>query len=285
MIEKNVRQFFDTARERYRIMLRKAKGAPPPYTEDPIFRKWRFCNTFREDDKTTVWFRRHVRGFVQRRAEDAIRATIGCRWFNRISTWEKIQAVDPELLISWETAKVRPILTGVAPVVTGAYIIKTPDGESKLEGILWCLDQILPDVEHLAARLEPETTCEGFWTVLQTYPYLGGFMAYQIVSDLIHTCVLKDAPDRMSWTCPGPGSTRGISWIMNDRPDIYTRSSRTDVAAMLVHMRSLLACGQDTTYWSGGVPEWEMASIQHWLCEYDKYRRASAGQDQKRRFS
>lgn len=286
MIEANIKQFFTTARERYRILLRRqTPGKVAPFTEDKIFQTWRFCNTFREDDKTTVWFRHNVRGPLQRRAEDVIRATIACRWFNRISTWELIQQRDATQLIEWNIPKIREILTGVNPVVTGAYIIKTPNGKNKLEGILWCLEQVFPDIEHLAARLQPDTSLEGFWEVLQGYPYLGGFMAYQIVSDLIHTCVLQNAPDRMTWTCMGPGSTRGLGWLCGNNPATFSRSSKGDVATMVPLCRTLLERSQDSSLWAAGAPSWEMQSIQHWLCEYDKYRRAESGQDQKRRFS
>jgi len=30
---------------------------------------------------------------------------------------------------------------------------------------------------------------------------------------------------------------------------------------------------------------WEMREVEHWLCEYDKYRRAASGKRMKRKFT
>lgn len=49
--------FFAFARERHATYLRRQSGAPEPWTDDPILRKFRFTNVFRELDRTTVWFR------------------------------------------------------------------------------------------------------------------------------------------------------------------------------------------------------------------------------------
>lgn len=42
------------AEERMRIWERKRQQKEPPYTDDPILRKYRFCNVYRELDKQTI---------------------------------------------------------------------------------------------------------------------------------------------------------------------------------------------------------------------------------------
>lgn len=44
--------------ERMRIWERKVSGEAPPYTEDPILGKYRFCNIFREFDRQTLEYHR-----------------------------------------------------------------------------------------------------------------------------------------------------------------------------------------------------------------------------------
>ncbi len=72
-----VTQFFATARERYRILLRRRARQPWPWTSDRIFRENRFCNVFREDDRTTQWFREHLRDPLSEQPDRVLAATVG----------------------------------------------------------------------------------------------------------------------------------------------------------------------------------------------------------------
>jgi hypothetical protein len=85
----NTNEFWDFARERHSIYLRRAAGDPPPWTDDPVLRTYRFCNIFRELDATTAWFRRYVRDPMRSRPE-VLLATVLFRWFNRISSGEAL---------------------------------------------------------------------------------------------------------------------------------------------------------------------------------------------------
>ena len=124
-------EFFTTARERERIRLRRMAGELAPWTDDPVFRDWRFCNVYREHDRTTEWFHREVRCHLNGLA--VVEATVIFRWFNLIETGERIKDL---LLTGWNSEEARRRLTGVRPLVTGAYQIKTFNGMDKLEGAL-----------------------------------------------------------------------------------------------------------------------------------------------------
>jgi hypothetical protein len=284
MIEQaQIDAFFATARERYAIMERRRSGAPGPWTTDKIFGAYRFCNTFREDDRTTIWFRDNLRAPLADRPVSLLFATVAFRWFNRISTGEIIKA---DLLAGpskWEPDAIRAKLKDVKPVVTGAYIIKTPDGKTKLDGILWCLENIRKDVHHLADAFDftapDERLAEGTWEVLMSYPYLGSFMAYQIISDLLHTPLLDKAQDKYTWAAMGPGSTRGCGWLYANNPDEFSMNGKADRVMMKALMQVLVSKSEQA--WGR---KWTMQEVQHWLCEHDKYTRATGGQAQKRKF-
>ena len=51
------RRFFWWIEERHEIFKKKEQGLPRPWTTDIILDTYRFTNPFRENDKTTVWFR------------------------------------------------------------------------------------------------------------------------------------------------------------------------------------------------------------------------------------
>jgi hypothetical protein len=284
--------FFATAREREAIRRRRLAGAPWPWTQDKVFRDWRFCNVHREHDRTTEWFRDNVRSKLTGLA--AVEACVVFRWFNRIETGERIKDL---LLTQWDGAEARRRLKDVRPTVTGAYtvnyknnyavfsgayMIKSPNGKTKTEGILWCIEQArakLPMfVERWGASLR--SACED----LQQLPFMGSFMAYEVISDVRWTDVLHLASDINTWAAAGPGCARGLGRVVTGSPTEYNYHSSRDQEVMLAVMRDVLAASRDTAYWPYTDTPWEMREVEHWSCEFDKYQRGVHGERLKRRY-
>jgi hypothetical protein len=274
---KQAEEFFATARERYRIRLRRDAGDSAPWTDDPVFRDWRFCNVHREHDKTTEWFRREVRSHLV--GLPVVEATVIFRFFNLISTGDRIKDL---LLNSWDSQEARRRLDGVSPLVTGAYQIKTVSGLNKLEGALQAIDAARP----LLARMTPRwgRSLRGAWRDLQEVHHLGPFMAYEVVSDLRWTTVLEEATDINTWACAGPGATEGLGLVVwNDR-GAYKRHSDQDQLTMRDVMVELLAMSRDDVYWPQEWQRWELREAEHWACEFAKYETGRLGGKLKRRF-
>jgi hypothetical protein len=285
---KHAQAFFDYAIQRELIRLRREEdeegGEPqgPPWTNDPILQQFRFCNVFREDDKVTRWMKENVR---DRYAGDPrlLQAVTIARWFNRPSTLERL--LDGDLLINWDADEVRRRLESVSPLVTGAYMIKTPAKMTKLEGLLWCIEHVVRDAPWIQDRIQPGfTTLRQVTERMATFPYLGTFMGYEIACDLRYTELLSLAPDRMSWANPGPGATRGIARVWDLPIDHYNRHSQSDYSALQMAMQSLLKASK--VYWPKEMKPWEMREVEHTLCEFDKYERVRLGQGvPKQRFN
>lgn len=284
MSEQNIIKFFALARERYSILLRRRAGEPRPWTNDPIFQNNRFCCVHREDDRATIWLRENIRDKLRNEPKEVLAAIMAFRWFNKIETGEKIL---PFLLSEWDSVKVYNKLQNVKPIVTGAYIIKTPDGMTKLKGVLWCIDQFLENMKKgmfdpiLAGAASMETAC----SVLQESPYLGRFMAGQIAADARFTALLDKAPDLLKWAQPGPGSTRGIGRVFFNDPDKFKYGSAKDEKEAIELIQVLLERSQHEQYWPKDWPSFEMQDIQNWNCEYSKYCTAEEGGNMKRKFT
>lgn len=278
----NALPFFQTARERYSIKLAREAGKPKPWTQDPVLSKWRFCHVHREDDKTTVWFRQHIREPLNASGDKLkmAKAALIFRWFNRIETGEVIKDL---ILGEWDSNEARRRLHNQAPVVTGAYIIKGPDGHSKLNGVLYCIDRALPKLEQCVPRWGE--TLEGAWSDLLEFYYLGRFMAYELVSDLRWTPLLNEATDINTWANPGPGCARGLGWVIAENPSVYIPGRKQDQVLMLAHMRDMLLLSKEELHWPQAWPRWEMREVEHWCCEYDKYCRGASGLKLKRRYT
>jgi hypothetical protein len=280
-----VDRFFETARERYRIRLRREAGLPAPWTDDPVFREYRFCNVFREDDWTTTWFRTYVREpLLNASPRRQILATVAFRTFNLIETGERIL---PILLgrRGWDTARVLKAMEGARQIVTGAYMVHTPYGMDKLHGCCWMMDKFIEGgyVDQLLQLLRLPASRRFLQTahaIIQEAPCHGHFTAYEIVTDLSHS-VLRGAPDLLTWANPGPGAQRGLALVAGRG---FGRGA-TDRDDMLFVMRELLRLSRpESHYWPEQWPSWTMREVEHWLCEFAKYESARRGGHMKRRF-
>jgi hypothetical protein len=166
-------------------------------------------------------------------------------------------------------------------MVTGAYMVTGPIGMNKLDGICCAMD-------ILKASSVPRSlygmNLEEAHTALMTIPYLGDFRAYEIVTDLRHTIVLKEADDIMTWANPGPGALQGCQWVNPGTQHNYKGKMGREMAIEL--MRKLLfEANHKSKNWPSDWPQWEMREVEHTLCEYGKYQRGCHGERLKRRFT
>jgi len=309
---KNAAKFFEYARERQQILLRRQAGKDPPWTNDPILRKYRFCCVFREDDRTTRWFRENVRDPMNKKRDPRLLlATVVFRMFNRIETAEAIFC-DDNLLGEYSAFDAfsergdtrilrRSILKRLGnrgPFVTGSYIISTPPGHSKLDGVLAIIKRFYSGMEEfeLGAGVmdtvgwrgeEGATailglnsgaiTLEETWNWLRKFDYLGTFHSYEIVTDLRHTYLLNRAPDIMTWCNPGPGCRRGLNRVIG-----RALGERVRREQILSEMGELLRVSRINKYWPQKWQSWEMRDVEHQLCEWDKYERTRLGEGRPR---
>ena len=265
--------FFNFLNKRHAIYLKRLRGKEYPWTEDPILQKYKFTNVFRENDTTTVWFRENIRKSLCDSTDVAL-ATIIFRWFNLIETGKIL--LDHELLTKWDSDLCYEVLQDQPKWVTGAYIIKTPTGMNKLEGVCWCVDQIFNDKDNFLDNVENAThSLKNLWEILLPYPYMGPFMAYEVVTDWRHTYIGEDATDIMTWANPGPGAKRGLNRI-HGRP--VDKHLKNDIN--ISEMQVLLELSQEWLH--PQVPSLEMRDIEHTLCEFDKYERVRKGEGRPR---
>ena len=167
--------------ERENIRLQKeVSQLPPPWTNDSILQEYKFCQVFREDDRTTRWFREHIRE-PMKNSPDVLMATVIFRWFNWIPTGRTL--IENDLLKNWNRKKAIEEITKQPKWITGAYIIKTPNGMDKVTGVAECVSHMWQDREYLTKEIVKTKSLEDTWTLLRDYPYMGPFMAYEVVTD------------------------------------------------------------------------------------------------------
>lgn len=301
--------FFRYARARHQITLDRAAGKPRPWTKDPILQNYRFTCVFRELDKTTKWFADNVRNPMRDKPE-VLLATVVFRLLNRIEVGEAVFCQTDMLIDKKRTAWDAFVIDGNVkhlknaiihycgsrgPYVTGAYIISSPPGYTKLDGVLEVIRRFYHERHdyptemgankgwHEVAESMRDTVTRGNWRLedtwrwLSQFDYFGGFHSYEIVTDLRHTVLLDSAPDIMTWANIGPGARRGATRVLSNGK---WRKGDPKASDEEVHacMADLLSLSRDARMWSQAWQTWEMRDVEHTLCEFDKYQRVLTGE-------
>lgn len=255
--------------ERHRVWEAKKYQHPKPWTNDEILQSYFFTSPYRENDKTTIWFREKIRNPLRESAR-VIFATACFRWFNFIPTGRTL--IKYGLLDEWDVHTARRVLGQQGKIFTGAFMINSPPGETKLNAITRRVNNVYKDRWRLIQKANTWATLQQAHEDLSVYEGLGGFMAYEIVCDLRYTKWLEKATDKMRWCNPGPGCIRGLYRITGR--EIKNKSNATSpkrYAGWEDDMNRLLKLARAKL---PRMPPFEMREIEHSLCEWDKYERA-----------
>ena len=249
--------------ERERIRIRKEAGEVKPWTHDPIFQQYRFCNIRREDDIVTRWIKDNWRCYAA--APNLWFAMCLSRQINWPATLAEIGFPH-----HWDAARVLAIMRNRAArgdkVYGNAYMLR---GNVQAGG-----DKPLYTVTNMDVLFRagdkplPEDTLENYHLRLMRHPGWGSFMAGQAVADLKHTACLAGAKDWWDWAAWGPGSNRGLNrYFGRDikhvaKQEHFLEELKLVKLAVTPHI-SVKLCSQD----------WNNV-----MCEWDKYERARLGE-------
>ena len=116
MKDEQVEKFFYWIEERHRIYMKKLRGESWPWTEDKILQEYKFTNPFRENDRTTIWFRENIRDPL-RKNPNVLMATVIFRWCNLIHTGETLLKYD--LLENWDSEVAYSVIKPQDKWITG----------------------------------------------------------------------------------------------------------------------------------------------------------------------
>lgn len=202
------------ARERENIRLKKESGQPPPWSDDVIFRQYRFCNVHREDDKVTRWIAQHWRN-PNKHDPDLWFAMVIARHLNLPDSLAQLGYPIP-----WKPKKFLGVVRGRRgigmPAFNAAYMIRASNTEKFEDKAEYLVERVFNPLWKQRKKLRPVKgmTLEQYHTLLQQQYGLGSFLAGQTVSDLAYTPVLQDASDWWEFAASGPGSRRGLNLVL-----------------------------------------------------------------------
>lgn len=278
------RRFVDFVFEREQVRVRKASGAPPPWTDDEVLQTYRFTNIRRRDDRTSQWLRVNIYSGASFWLPTlaAVQFAALCRWVNWPPTIEAVVAAG-----LWPADPLD--LTAIGKVIgartragekawTGAYMIRAEPTTSLPKGVSIAREivgrALRPAWGDLYFALQTQMR-RPVWRALIDCRGWGSFMAGQVVDDLTWTPLLERPRDDLVWAPQGPGSVRGLNRVLR-RP----RGVLDDEVAWcghLVRLRGMIVERLGPDYL-----DLTLMDVQNCLCEFDKYERVRMGQGRPR---
>lgn len=279
--------------ERFAIWTRRYNGQPKPWTHDPIFQSFRFCNVFRELDTVTCWIRDHIRKPYADHEHLWFMLAIA-RYINLPDTLQALMEAgawpsNPDFEPSLMTEVLDARKSHGEQIYTGAYMIRA-ESDPKAPWFKWTKQRYISEIvlgrlwenrKHLAEFLRNCNKLEFAWRALAEDKYYvgwGPFMTYEWVTDLRWTRYLEGAKDTMTWANAGPGALRGLRRLRSkefklDGPNLSASEATRGMTALLRLAPS---------HMPPGFPPLELRDIEHSLCELDKYLRVYLGEGKPR---
>lgn len=267
-------RFIYFIKERDRIRIRKLANLPQAqWTNDPILKKWRFCNVDRNEDTQTKWIHNHI---IRQHHKDSN------LWLNlvlaRFINWSPT-LINVGYIDIWAKNRfvecMKSLCVDGGKVWTGAYMVKSDLGVPKYEYVARIVQAMVTDHGKENA-IELTTRCSDTAKWMLGFTGMGEFMVNQIVTDMKYSRYLKDAVDWSTFVLPGPGTRRGLNRVLyNDK----NKPLRTEVAVALmqdVRKEVRLAIPQLKTVFR------DLNNISNCLCEFDKYERVRLSEGQPR---
>ena len=291
-----IKRFAYWIAERHNIYKKKQRGFEK-LTDDPILETYKFTNPFREHDRTTVAFRKWTKEHDNSPFGDIIFNTC---LFRMIGTSEFFDAhgwVGKDWSPQYTKDLIDQRIRDKQRCFTGAYVItnqglKLPKGEVVVDHFL---RPIYSTRLYLGKHAYYNQSLYEVHKELKKYQGFGGggFMAYEVVTDLNYTPVLRFAKDRYTWANAGPGAIRGLNRLKNSRVPASILNKSMSQPEANEKMFELLQKMRDPEQGLLVPYGWVLASdelqsmvdmrcIEHSLCEWDKYERVLWGQGKPR---
>ena len=198
--EKIYNLYWYFACERQNIFLKKKNGEPAPWTKDEILQEFKFCNSYRVNDRVSQYLLKNVIYNGKKYTDaDMIFRIILFKLFNKESTWELLENEIGDLtLSSFYFNKYSQILEKAInngqKIYNDAYIScanKAFGYDRKHENHLALLEKMFLK-DHIDTKIINSKNMEEAFNIIKSYPLIGNFMAYQLITDINYSNVVEE---------------------------------------------------------------------------------------------
>lgn len=263
------------AAERQQIFFRRVERRPPPWTDDPVLRVYKFTNAFRASDRVSQYLIRRViyRDDLPKDSAEVVFRVLVFKLFNRIETWELLErALGVVVHADFSFKRYDQLLTRAMKrgerIYSAAYIM--PSGGSlghdrKHRNHLKLVERMMAD--ELPIRLAEAASMQRAFDLLRAYPTVGDFLAYQYVTDVNYSQATNFT--EMEFVIPGPGSIDGIRKCFADTGGL----NNAELIRFMADRQEIEFGRLGLDFQSLWGRRLQLIDCQNLFCEVDKYAR------------
>ncbi len=264
--------------ERDNIRQAKENGYPAPWTDDPILRKYRFCNVRRRDDRMTQWMIRNMYDHVAHGEEDLWFIAAIARYVNWPPSLTSLlvngaiparaEEFDPHVFVA-----VMDDLKAQGLKCWGSAYMLYPGretGSNKAETVAF---RFLLPLANDAAKVREAMAKNRVESVVQELTKFYGwntFLAGQVAADLTYYPMeLGEASDLYEWAPMGPGSQRGLNRLFGYKLNYAWKQGDFNAALRKIWVEIAEQLDMENL---------TLHDVQNVMCELDKMWRVLAGE-------
>lgn len=288
-VQKNLDLFFRFMYDRHLIWYKRfVLKEPPPWTNNKILRDNKFTNIYRELDRGTLWYISHVypqayecwKENLTEAEKSLLYHTVVYRLVNRIETFEKagFPIVDKKRtngIQDWFKVLTQLMRQGVSIFTSAHRTCPThKPGETRLDVLKESVEHTYKNLDSIWQQVKQAQNLETVFNIFCEIPNVGPFISYEICCDLMLVKLIP-AEWEDSWVNPGPGCKAGLRLIF---PDLKgTRPYQEKIFWLRDRQRYIFkSLKLDFPYFHKDR-DLTLRSIEHSLCEFQKYYRCLKG--------
>lgn len=271
---------FDTywkfATERQAIFFKRLNFSPPPWTKDRTLLQYKFTNTYRASDRVSQFLLKNVIYKGDDTPEEIFFRILLFKFFNKIETWqllaEKLETISyADYSFKHYDELLSAAMSDGQRIYSAAYIM--PSGKKifntsrKHRAYLKLLERMMED--EVPFRLAEAKTMEEGFKLLRSYPLIGDFLAYQLITDINYSSITDFS--EMEFVVPGPGAFSGIHKCFEslDRP------RESEIIRLITERQEEEFMRRDLNFQSLWGRPLQLIDCQNLFCEVDKYARVN----------
>ncbi len=251
------------------------------WTADPVLKQYRFTNIRRRDDRMTKWFIEHLVEPASDSGDENIWFTL---LIGRLINWPPtLQALinhgvipcGPEYFDAKTFVAVLEEQKRLGQqVYGGAYMVyptmKDPGGVKSASIAKWIIgDAVTRASDIYDAVWHEEPSIERITSALSKCYGVSTFIGGQVAADLSYTGHFGEAADLYTWAPLGPGSQKGLNYLLGRDLQKQWEQGAFNRALMETNGR---IC--EELY----IIDLTLHDVQNTMCEYSKYARTVLGE-------
>jgi len=263
--------------EREAIRLARENGHSAPWTKDPVLAKYKFTNIHRSDDRVSQWV-------IDKLIEPATASGDEHLWFTlliaRLINWPPtLQALMKKGVIPCAPEDfdadmfehtLERIKNDGKKVYSGAYMLyptKMEPGGNKSKAVAkYIIGSAIENADNVRAALwnaDSVMSIEKFVAELSKCFGISTFIAGQVAADLTYTGM--DVEDLYTYAPIGPGSSRGLNYLLGRAP--FATWKQKEFNAELSNVYGEIVDKLE-------IVDMTLHDVQNCMCEFSKYCRA-----------